>query len=96
VALVRQGCRHSVDRVLAHALGMSVLDPLLSVQELAAYLDLPVATLYAWRCRGEGPSGFRVGRHIRYRQSDVDLWINDQLATSSSPETAASRRGRES
>jgi excisionase family DNA binding protein len=77
-------------------LGMSLLDPLLSIQELAAYLDLPVATLYAWRYRGLGPSGFRVGRHVRYRQSDVDQWINDQLATSGPSATWAHHRGRES
>lgn len=75
---------------------MTLLDPLLSTQELAAYLDLPVATLYAWRYRGRGPSGFRVGRHIRYRQSDVDQWINDQLATSSPSAMSASHRGPES
>jgi excisionase family DNA binding protein len=73
---------------------MSVLDPLLSIQDLAAYLDLPVATLYAWRYRGQGPSGFRVGRHIRYRQSDVDQWIMDQLAASSSFSTPAPHVGR--
>lgn len=89
---MRQGCRHSVDRILAHSLGMGVLDPLLSIQELAAYLDLPVATLYAWRYRGQGPPGFKVGRHVRYRHSDVDRWINDQLASS----TTASHVGRES
>ncbi len=75
---------------------MSRLDPLLSIQDLAAYLDLPVATLYAWRYRGPGPSGFRVGRHVRYRQSDVDHWINDQLAESSSSPTSPIRKGRES
>jgi excisionase family DNA binding protein len=75
---------------------MSVLDPLLSVQDLADYLDLPVATLYAWRYRGHGPSGFRVGRHVRYRQSDVDKWINDQLTVLDPSATSVSRIGRES
>lgn len=54
---------------------MELLDRLLSARELAAYLGVPVTTLYAWRYRGEGPPGFRVGRHLRYRWSDVDLWI---------------------
>jgi excisionase family DNA binding protein len=75
---------------------MSVLDPLLSVQDLADYLDLPVATLYAWRYRGHGPSGFRVGRHVRYRQSDVDKWIDDQLTVSRPSATSVSHIGRES
>ena len=58
---------------------MSTLDPLLSVQDLAAYLEVPVATLYAWRYRRQGPTGFKVGRHLRYRKSDVDLWINERV-----------------
>ena len=55
-------------------------DPLLSAQQLALYLDVPIATIYAWRYHGEGPPGFRVGRHLRYRWSDVEGWISDQLA----------------
>ncbi len=54
-------------------------DRLLTVEELAEFLDLPVRTLYTWRYRGEGPVGFRVGKHIRYRWSDVDRWIRDRV-----------------
>ena len=60
---------------------MDNLDLLLSTQQLAAYLEVPVATLYAWRYAGDGPPGFRVGKHLRYRSSDVDQWIRDQLDT---------------
>lgn len=56
-------------------------DRLLTVQELAEYLGVPVATLYQWRHRREGPPGFRVGRHVRYRWSDVHEWIEQQLKT---------------
>ncbi len=58
---------------------MERLDRLLSVGELAGYLGVPVATLYAWRYRGEGPPGFRVGRHVRYRWSDIQTWIASRL-----------------
>lgn len=58
---------------------MESVDPLLTVEDLAAYLDVPVATLYAWRCRGQGPVGFRVGKHLRYRRSDVEAWIRGRL-----------------
>jgi DNA-binding transcriptional regulator YiaG len=34
---------------------MNNLDPLLSAQQLADYLNVPLATLYAWRHRHEGP-----------------------------------------
>jgi excisionase family DNA binding protein len=54
-------------------------DRLLSVQDLADYLGVPVTTLYQWRYRREGPPGFRVGRHIRYRWQDVQDWIQRQL-----------------
>jgi excisionase family DNA binding protein len=43
---------------------MESKDRLLTVQELAAYLAVPVATVYQWRWRGEGPPGF-PGRAAR-------------------------------
>lgn len=58
---------------------MEALDRLLTVEELAEYLCVPVATIYAWRYRHEGPPGFRVGKHLRYRSSDVDQWIQRKL-----------------
>ncbi|MGH9167369.1 MAG: helix-turn-helix domain-containing protein [Acidimicrobiia bacterium] len=63
--------------------GMDQGDRLLTVKELADYLGVPVATIYAWRYRGEGPPGFRVGRHLRFRQGDVEQWIWGQLEASS-------------
>ena len=62
---------------------MQHLEPLISAQELAEYLDVPVATLYAWRYRRQGPPGLRVGRHLRYRRIDVNEWISGQLEDSS-------------
>lgn len=37
------------------------LEPLLDVTELAAYLGVPVSTLYDWRTRGKGPAAYRFG-----------------------------------
>lgn len=54
---------------------------LMSVKELADYLDVPVKTIYAWRYHGEGPRGFRVGRHVRFRWHDVQSWLADKIAT---------------
>jgi excisionase family DNA binding protein len=56
----------------------SVRRPLLSPAELAAYLGVPLATVYRWRSRREGPCGIRVGRHVRYRVTDVERWLDDQ------------------
>lgn len=59
---------------------MKPLDRLLTVEDLAEYLDVPVSTVYAWRYRRQGPPGFRVGRHLRFRWSDVERWIKDRIA----------------
>lgn len=52
------------------------LDPLLSIEELAEYLGVPVATIYDWRVDGKGPCGVRVGRHVKFAQHDVQAWID--------------------
>ncbi len=53
---------------------------LLSAQELADYLEVPVKTIYAWRHRNTGPRGFRVGKHLRFRWRDVEGWLSDLIA----------------
>ena len=63
---------------------MHQLEPIISAQELAEYLGLPVATIYAWRYRRQGPPGFRVGRHVRFRWSDVERWIEDRITQNES------------
>lgn len=54
------------------------IDQLLSPAELADYLSIPVQTIYQWRHRGDGPPGYRVGRHVRYRWTDIQTWLDDQ------------------
>lgn len=58
---------------------MDQLDQLITAQDLALYLEIPVVTLYGWRYRGEGPPAFRVGKHLRYRKADVEEWIRCRL-----------------
>lgn len=52
---------------------------LLTIGDLAAMLGVPVDTLYGWRHRGEGPQGYRIGRHVRYRRSVVEAWLVTRL-----------------
>lgn len=61
---------------------MEQRDRLLTVQELAEYLAVPTSTIYQWRYRRKGPPGFRIGRHVRYRHSDVDEWIQRHVEAS--------------
>lgn len=50
-------------------------DRLVSPGELAAYLAVPVQTIYGWRSKGVGPRGIRVGKHVRYRKADIEQWL---------------------
>lgn len=43
--------------------------------ELAEYLGVPVRTLDRWAYRKTGPKYVVVGRHRRYRWSDVEKWL---------------------
>lgn len=49
---------------------------LLTPQQVADLLALPLGTLASWRCRGTGPRFIRLGRCVRYRPSDVEAWLN--------------------
>jgi excisionase family DNA binding protein len=51
------------------------LDRLMTITDLSEMLGVPVDTLYGWRHRGEGPRGYRVGRHVRYRREAVEAWL---------------------
>jgi excisionase family DNA binding protein len=51
---------------------------LLTPEQVAQMLGIPVNTLYAWRYRGTGPVGLKVGRHVRYAPEDVDAWLAEQ------------------
>lgn len=51
-------------------------DHLITMKQLAAYLDVPLSTLQDWRLRGKGPRAIRVGRHLRFRQADVEDWLD--------------------
>jgi excisionase family DNA binding protein len=54
--------------------------PLWSVDDVAAYLRVPVETLYQWRKRRYGPPAARVGRHLRYDPAAVQAWFRAQAA----------------
>jgi predicted DNA-binding transcriptional regulator AlpA len=51
-------------------------DRLWSVDDVSEYLGVPVKTIYRWRTLGYGPSGRRVGKHLRYRPNDVVAWFD--------------------
>jgi excisionase family DNA binding protein len=53
-------------------------EPLLDLEWLSEFIDIPPRTIYNWRLRGEGPPAYRVGRHLRFRRSEVDAWLDSR------------------
>lgn len=54
--------------------------PLLDTREAARYLKLKPQTLAHYRARGGGPPFIRFGiRAVRYRLTDLDKWIADNV-----------------
>lgn len=53
---------------------------LLTLDEVAEMLQIPVASLHTQRYRGEAPGalGFRVGRYVRFDKADLDRWFEEQ------------------
>lgn len=47
----------------------------LTLADLAARLHVSAQTIYDLRSEGRGPVGFRVGRFLRFRASEVDDWL---------------------
>lgn len=58
------------------------LERLMTVEEVAEYLGVPVNTLYQWRHKGTGPTAFRVGRFLRYDPANVRAWLRENTGTS--------------
>ena len=60
---------------------LSSLEPLLSIEELAEYLHVPVPTIRDWRTDGKGPCAIKVGGRVRFATSDVLAWLVSQRET---------------
>jgi excisionase family DNA binding protein len=54
---------------------------LISVEEVARILDVSTSTLYQWRVRRKGPPSYSIGGSVKYRRSEVEAWIGNQVHT---------------
>jgi predicted DNA-binding transcriptional regulator AlpA len=52
--------------------------PLWSIEDVSAYLGVPVKTLYAWRLKKVGPAAVRIGKHLRYDPDGVVDWVKSR------------------
>lgn len=62
-------------------MAQSTAEPLLTPDQVAAVLGVPKTTLFRWRVDQKGPLGIRVGKHLRFRQSEVDRWLDEHTDT---------------
>jgi excisionase family DNA binding protein len=49
-----------------------------TIEELARILRVPKATVYRWRSTGDGPKGYTIGRYVRFRWTDVEIWLQER------------------
>lgn len=54
---------------------------LLDQKPVALQLGVAEVTLEKWRQEGRGPAFIKIGRLVRYRQSDIDSWLNAQTVS---------------
>jgi excisionase family DNA binding protein len=54
----------------------SAIEPLLTLDEVSAYIGIPKNTLYRWRVDGKGPRAIKYGKHLRYRRAEVESWLD--------------------
>lgn len=67
----------SCDHVRFLMMGHDMTQPLLNRKQAAAYLNMSVSTLARWAHLKEGPPYLKLGRSARYRQSDLDLFLEE-------------------
>ena len=49
----------------------------LNSQQLADLFGIPKSTVDFWRAAGTGPTFSRLGKHVRYQESDVLAWAEE-------------------
>lgn len=61
---------------------------LLGTNRVAEMVGVSPSTLRYWRSRDEGPPSFRVGKSIKYLESDVWAWLAGRREESARGEAA--------
>jgi len=57
----------------------------LKIEDISAYLNIKTKTLYAMVESGDIPH-YRIGRLIRFKIEDVDLWMDARKVMGSNPQ----------
>lgn len=64
---------------------------LLTTEEVADLLAISAHTLTNWRSRRVGPAFMKAGGLVRYRQCDLDEWIESRLRPTEDSDNGARR-----
>ena len=56
--------------------GLTKTGELYTPQQLSDLLKVPVQTIYSWLARDQGPKAIKVGRHLRFAESEVEAWLS--------------------
>ena len=61
-----------------------------SIQDLSNYLGIKTSTLYAWVGEKKIPH-YKVGQLVRFKKSEIDLWMEQNQVQCVDPEKVARR-----
>ncbi|MCM8555678.1 helix-turn-helix domain-containing protein [Streptomyces sp. STCH 565 A] len=56
------------------------------IEDAAAHLGMEPNTLRKWRVLGKGPIGFKVGRFVTYKVTDLDDYLDSQYRAATQPD----------
>ena len=62
-------------------------DQLMSVKELADYLNVNISTVYQWSQQGQVPA-MKIGKMWRYRRAEIEDWLNQSRSPAVEREAA--------
>lgn len=68
--------------------GIPLNKKLVKIEELASYLDTPVATLYTWTHQRKIPH-VKMGRSLRFDLVEIDQWIEQRKVARVEPRRLA-------
>jgi len=77
--LTRQTLRQTAIHKKKMIMTLQAGDKLMSLYVSLGDVGHPRSTLDRWQYKGDGPVGYRVGRHVRrYRREAVEAWLEQQ------------------
>lgn len=61
-------------------------DRLMTVEQMAKYLQVDQYTIYVWARKGRMPA-FKIGRFWRFRKEEIDKWLEGRKNQGERPKT---------